>query len=163
MAHAMDAFRSSRCQIGPCRERRAARAQWQVGRAEQQLHGPAAPPWHPVMTGRYSWEFCKMNPALTLQFERAVNEYARWQAVPAEDRSDAPVWWWDTALAAVDETATMPVEWCGTLGVADGSTYAEGAEVFRNTLLRQTHMPYSENFPCKFKAIGAAAIVSKSS
>ena len=27
-----------------------------------------------------------MNPALTLQFERAVNEYARWQAVPAEDR-----------------------------------------------------------------------------
>ena len=46
-----------------------------------------------------------MNPALTLQFERAVNEYARWQAVPAEDRSDAPAWWWDTALAAVDETA----------------------------------------------------------
>jgi hypothetical protein len=115
------------------------------------------------MTGRYSWEFCKMNPALTLQFERAVNEYARWQAVPAEDRSDAPAWWWDTALAAVDETATMPVEWCGTLGVADESTYAEGAEVFRNTLLRQTHMPYSQNFPRKFKAIGAAAIVSKSS
>jgi len=55
-----------------------------------------------------------MNPALTLQFERAVNEYARWQAVPAEDRSDAPAWWWDTALAAVDETATMPVEWCAT-------------------------------------------------
>ena len=39
-----------------------------------------------------------MNPALTLQFERAVNEYAQWQAVPAEDRSDAPAWWWDTAL-----------------------------------------------------------------
>ena len=56
-----------------------------------------------------------MNPALTIQFERAVNEYARWQAVPAEDRSDAPAWWWDTVLAAVDETATMPVEWCATL------------------------------------------------
>ena len=104
-----------------------------------------------------------MNPALTLQFERAVNEYARWQAVPAEDRSDAPAWWWDTALAAVDETATMPVEWCATLGLAAESTYAEGAEVFRKTLLRQTYMPYSENFPRKFKAIGAAAIVSKSS
>ena len=90
-----------------------------------------------------------MNPALTLQFERAVNEYARWQAVPAEDRSDAPAWWWDTALAAVDETATRPVEWCATLGVAAQSTYAEGAKVFRNTLLRQTYMPCSENFPRK--------------
>jgi hypothetical protein len=103
-----------------------------------------------------------MNPALTIQFERAVNEYARWQAVPAEDRSDAPAWWWDTALAAVDETEPMPVEWCGTLGVADGSTYAEGAKVFRSMLLRQTYMPHSENFPRKSKAIGAAAIVSKS-
>ena len=49
-----------------------------------------------------------MHPALIFQFKRAVNEYAQWQAVPAEDRSDAPAWWWDTALAAVDETATMP-------------------------------------------------------
>ena len=70
---------------------------------------------------------------------------------------------WDTAIAAADETATMPVEWCATLGLAAESTYAEGAEVFRNTLLRQTFMPYSENFPRKFNAIGAAAIVSKSS
>ena len=104
-----------------------------------------------------------MNPALTLQFERAVNEFAQWRAVAAEDRSDVPAWWWDTALAAVDETATMPVEWCATLGVADESTYAEGAEVFRNTLLGQTCMPQSENFPRKFKTIGAAAIVPKSS
>jgi hypothetical protein len=103
-----------------------------------------------------------MNPAVTLQFERAVNAYAWWQAVPAEDRSDAPSWWWDTSLAAVDETATMPLEWCATLGLADESTYAEGAQVFRNMLVRQTYMPYSENFPRKSKAFGAAAIVSKS-
>ena len=88
-----------------------------------------------------------MNPALTLEFERAVNECARWQAVPAEDRSDAPAWWWDTALAAVDETATMPLEWCVTLGVADGSTYAKGAEVFKNALVAQTYLPQSANFP----------------
>jgi len=100
-----------------------------------------------------------MHPALTFQFERAVNEYAQWQAVPAEDRSDAPAWWWDTASAAVDETATMPVEWCVTLGVADGSTYAKGAEVL---LVGQTYLPQSENFPRKFKAIDAAAIVPKS-
>ena len=108
------------------------------------------------------WEFCKMHPAQTLQVERAVNEYAQWQAVPAEDRSDAPAWWWDTALAAVDETATMPVEWCVTLGVADGSTYAKGAEVFKNALVGQTYLPQSDNFPRKFKAIDAAAIVPKS-
>ena len=77
-----------------------------------------------------------MHPALTFQFERAVNEYAQWQAVPTEDRSDAPAWWWDTALAAVDEIATMPVEWCVTLGVADGSTYAKDAEVFKNACQR---------------------------
>jgi hypothetical protein len=70
-----------------------------------------------------------MQPALTFQFERAVNEYARWQAVPLDERSDAPAWWWSTALAAIDETATMPVEWCAILGVADESTYAKGAEV----------------------------------
>ena len=97
-----------------------------------------------------------MHPALTLQFERAVNEYAQWQAVPAEDRSDAPAWWWDTSLAAVDETATMPVEWCATLGVADESTYARGAEAFRNALVGQTYLSQSENFPRKFKAIDAA-------
>jgi hypothetical protein len=45
-----------------------------------------------------------MHPAVTFQFERAVNEYAQWQAVPGEDRSDAPAWWWDTAIAAADET-----------------------------------------------------------
>ena len=100
-----------------------------------------------------------MHPALTFQFDRAVNEYAQWQAVPAEDRSDAPAWWWDTALAAVDETATMPVEWCATLGVADESTYAKGAEVFRNALVGQTHLPQSDNFPRKFKAIDATAIM----
>jgi hypothetical protein len=98
-------------------------------------------------------EFRKMHPAVTFQFERAVNEYAQWQAVGAEDRSDAPAWWWDTAIAAADETATMPVEWCATLGVADESTYAKGAEVFRNALVGQTYLPQSENFPRKFKAI----------
>ena len=89
-------------------------------------------------------------------FERAVNEYALWQAVPADERSDAPAWWWSTALAAVDETATMPVEWCATLGIADESTFAKGAEVFMNALDGQTYLPWSENFPRKFRAIDAA-------
>jgi hypothetical protein len=96
-----------------------------------------------------------MQPALTFQFERAVNEYAQWQAVPAEDRSDAPAWWWSTAIAAIDETAPMPVEWCATLGVADESTYAKGAEVFRSAFAGQTYLPSPEYFPRKFKATEA--------
>ena len=98
----------------------------------------------------------KMQPALIFQFERAVNEYALWQAVPADEPSDAPAWWWSTALAAVDETATMPVEWCATLGIADESTFAKGVEVFMNALVGQTYLPWSENFPRKFRAIDAA-------
>ena len=58
---------------------------------------------------------------------------------------------WDTAIAAADETAT--------LGVADESTCAKGAEVFRNVLVGQTYLPQSENFLRKFKAIDAAAVV----
>ena len=96
-----------------------------------------------------------MQPALTFQFERAVNEYAQWQAVPAEDRSEAPAWWWSTAIAAIDETATMPVEWCAILGVADQSTYAKGAEVFRNAFAGQTYLPWPESFPRKSKATEA--------
>ena len=86
--------------------------------------------------------------------EQALLALAASSAV--DERSDAPAWWWSTALAAVDETATMPVEWCATLGVADESTYAKGAEVFRNALVGQTYLPWSENFPRKFKAIDAA-------
>src|ERR1700738_1722635 len=98
-----------------------------------------------------------MQAALTFQFERAVHEYARWQAVPKDERSDAPGWWWGTAIAAVDEKATMPVEWCATLGVPDESTYAKGAEVFMKALEGQTHQPWPDDFPGKPKATEGAS------
>ena len=69
-------------------------------------------------------ESIKMQPALTLQFERAASEYALWKAVPVEARSDAAAWWWGTAMAAVDEKTAMPVEWCATLGVASITKHA---------------------------------------
>jgi hypothetical protein len=97
-----------------------------------------------------------MQAALTFQFERAVHEYARWRAVPKDERSDAPGWWWGTAIAAVDEKATMPVEWCATLGVPDESTYGKGAEVFLKALEGQTHQPWPDDFPGKPKATEGA-------
>src|ERR1700733_1756839 len=93
-----------------------------------------------------------MQPALQFELERAVNEYAQWQAVPEDERSDAPAWWWRTGLAALNETPAMPVEWGATLGVADESTYAKGAEVFLSALAGQTHLPWPDEFPRKFKA-----------
>jgi hypothetical protein len=97
-----------------------------------------------------------MQLALKFQFERAVGEYARWRAVPEGQRSDASGWWWGTAIAAVDEKATMPLEWCATLGVADESTYAEGAEVFIKALADQTHFPWPDGFPGKSRATEGA-------
>jgi hypothetical protein len=98
----------------------------------------------------------KMQAALKFQFERAVSEYAQWKAVPAEARSDAAAWWWGTAMAAVDEKTAMPIEWCATLGVADRSSYAEGAAVFMKAISGQTHLPWPDAFPGKINATEAA-------
>ena len=94
---------------------------------------------------------------------KGVNEVDSWAVAsyvdcrsPTLSPAHAPAWWWSTALAAVDETATMPVEWCATLGIADESTFAKGAEVFMNALVGQTYLPWSENFPRQFRAIDAA-------
>jgi hypothetical protein len=48
------------------------------------------------------------------------------------------------------------LEWCVALGVADESTYAEGAEVFMKALAGQTHLPWPDGFPGKSKAAEAA-------
>jgi hypothetical protein len=41
-------------------------------------------------------------------------------------------------------------------GIADESTYAKGAEVFKNTLAGQTHLPWPDGFPRKYKTTEAA-------
>ncbi len=51
-----------------------------------------------------------MIEAATLQFERAIGEYAIWLAVPEEDRSPAPAWWWSSALAMRESTEAMPAD-----------------------------------------------------
>ena len=63
-----------------------------------------------------------MKEAATLQFERAIGEYAVWLAVPEEDRSPAPAWWWSWAsrprpgpagLGATDGIAGRVHDRCG--------------------------------------------------
>ena len=39
-----------------------------------------------------------MHPAAKLQFERIIVEFARWRALPEDDRPPAPAWWWGPAV-----------------------------------------------------------------
>jgi hypothetical protein len=39
--------------------------------------------------------------AAKMEFERTTREFAQWRAVPEEDRSPAPVWWWQPAIYVV--------------------------------------------------------------
>jgi hypothetical protein len=82
-----------------------------------------------------------------VQFERAVHEFARWRAVPEQERSPAPAWWWGTAFELRDVTQPMPDSWCASLELPERATVAEGAELFLKSLAGQTSLPWAGGFP----------------
>lgn len=88
-----------------------------------------------------------MHPAANLQFERVVREFAKWRAVPEQERSAAPAWWWGPALELLDVRQPMPADWCARLELPNGSTLADGAGVFLKSLADQTSLPGPGNFP----------------
>ena len=90
-----------------------------------------------------------MDHAVNLQFERIVNEYARWRAIPEQDRSPAPGWWWGPAFEAHGLDQPMPAEWCATLKLPVSGTYAEGARIFLGSLADQKFLPWPSDFPGK--------------
>lgn len=90
-----------------------------------------------------------MHRAANLQFERIVDEFVLWREVPEHERSPAPAWWWGPAFEVAGWQAPLPAEWCGKLGLAEGTTYAEGAGVFLKSLAGQTLLPWPGNFPRK--------------
>jgi hypothetical protein len=90
-----------------------------------------------------------MHQATNAQFERAVREFARWRAVPEPDRSPAPAWWWGPAFEALEVRQPMPAGWCARLELPDGSSIADGAQVFLDSLAGQTWLPWPGNFPGK--------------
>jgi hypothetical protein len=87
-----------------------------------------------------------MHHAANIQFERIVNEYARWRAVHEEDRSPAPGWWWGPAFEALGVDRPMPAECCALLELPDG-TYADGARIFLKALADQKFLPWPSDFP----------------
>lgn len=93
-----------------------------------------------------------MYQAAKLQFERAVREFSRWRAVPEEDRSPAPAWWWQPAIDVVGQNAEeMTALLCHRLELPVGSTYAAGAKVLMATLADQTSLPWPDEFPRKIE------------
>jgi hypothetical protein len=90
-----------------------------------------------------------MHQAAKLQFERAVGEFVRWRAVPDEDRSPAPAWWWGPAFAVRGAPQSMPADCCASLGLPDRASYADGARVFLESMADQTSLPWPDDFPGK--------------
>jgi hypothetical protein len=90
-----------------------------------------------------------MHPAAKFQFERVAREFSRWHAVPEEERSPAPAWWWHPAFEVARQQEEMPPLWCGRLELPLSSTYAAGAAVLMATLADQTSLPWPDEFPRK--------------
>ena len=59
-----------------------------------------------------------MHQAANVQFERAVDEFVRWRAVPEQDRSPAPAWWWGPAFEMLGVQQPMPAEQVRRSGIA---------------------------------------------
>jgi hypothetical protein len=88
-----------------------------------------------------------MHQAADVQFGRAVGEFARWRAVPEDARSPAPAWWWGPAFEVLGMPQPMPPEWCASLELPEGATYAAGAAIFLDALAAQTSLPWPGEFP----------------
>ena len=88
-----------------------------------------------------------MHQASNLQFERALREFEEWRAVPEQARSPAPAWWWGTAIELRDLVEPMPKEWCESLELAEGATYADGARLLLHLFADQRLMASPDRFP----------------
>ncbi len=88
-----------------------------------------------------------MHQVASVQFGRAVGEYVRWRAVPDYERSPAPAWWWGPAFELRGVRRPMPAEWCSSLDLPDGASFADGAGIFLASLAGQTSLPWPDNFP----------------
>ena len=92
-----------------------------------------------------------MHPALKFQIERTAREYCKWRAIPEEQRSPAPAWWWQPAFEASTRPEPMAELTCIRLELPIGSTYAAGAAVLMASLFYQTSLPWPDEFPRKIE------------
>ena len=99
-----------------------------------------------------------MHPAARQQFERIIEEYVCWRAVPETERSPAPAWWWGPAIELRQATQSLPAEWCARLGLPDQASYAAGAEIFLRAFAGQTSLPWPHDFPRRAETPDAKSV-----
>lgn len=92
-----------------------------------------------------------MNRALSFQFDRALQDYAIWQAVPEEERSPAPAWWWGPALALRDNSELLPPDVAEQLRLPRHSNYGAAARQLLAAIEEQTTLPWPDEFPRKYQ------------
>ena len=91
-----------------------------------------------------------MHPAAKLQFERVVDEYAKWRAIAEAERPPAPAWWWGPALdVRAFAAAALTPSSCRRLGLPGDATYADAAKVLLQALAGQTEIPWPYDFSRK--------------
>ena len=91
----------------------------------------------------------EMHPAAKFQFERVAREFAQWRAVPEDQRSPAPGWWFQPAFEVSTRREEMAALLCYRLQLPVSSTYAAGAAVLMATLADQSSLPWPGEFPRK--------------
>jgi hypothetical protein len=90
-----------------------------------------------------------MHPAAKLQFERVVDEYAKWRAIAEAERPPAPAWWWGPALDVREIAAALTPASSRRLGLPAGATYADAAQMLLHALAGQTQVPWPYDFSRK--------------
>jgi hypothetical protein len=96
-----------------------------------------------------------MPQAARLSFERVVHEYASWRAVPDEERSTAPAWWWGAAIAVITEREIMPASWCELMQLPTSTSFAQAAAALMHLIVKQTLATRPGDFPHKAKVQSA--------
>jgi hypothetical protein len=89
-----------------------------------------------------------VHPSDALNFRRLAHEFAEWQAVPQDERSDAPGWWWGSALAARQSKTTLPQD-LGNAFADRPLTYSDGAALVLQELRAQQMLAWPLDFPRK--------------
>jgi len=92
-----------------------------------------------------------VHQAARLQFERIASEFGSWRAIPDQERSPAPAWWWGPAMEALDEPDAMPAELCVSFELPAGACYGDAAEMLMKALAEQTSLSWPDEFPRKFR------------
>jgi hypothetical protein len=87
-----------------------------------------------------------MHPAAKLQFERVIDEFVRWRAIPAEKRPPAPSWWWGPAMQVREVAAKLPPGSAARMGLPDDTNYAAGAKLLFRLLAGQPFQPWPYDF-----------------